>query len=141
MDDDIAFTRLDPDAGERFQRLRAELGVTSFGINLVTMQAGERSRIHLHERQEEVYLVLEGELTLAVEGKDHPLGEGEVARVAPAVRRQLVNRRPQRLVVLALGGATEHDPRDAKAFDSWESTEPRSPADVPFPDPLPITPT
>ncbi len=138
MDDGVSFTRLDPDTGERFQRLRAELGVTSFGLNLITLQPGERSRVHAHERQEEVYLVLEGELSLTIEGEDHTLAVGDLARVAPAVRRQLVNRRPSRLQVLALGGANEHDGRDARAYVSWESREPRSPADVPFPDPLPI---
>lgn len=31
---DVAFTALDLDASERFQSLRRELGVTTFGINL-----------------------------------------------------------------------------------------------------------
>ena len=73
-DSEVTFAELDPDTGERFQRLRRELGVQSFGLNLLTLQPGQRSRVHVHEQQEEVYLVLEGELTLIVEGADHALG-------------------------------------------------------------------
>src|SRR3954463_10134765 len=109
---DIAFTSLAPGSGERFQPLRRELGVTSFGLNLITLQPRERGRVHAHERQEEVYLVLEGELTLVVEGTEHVLGRGRLARVGPAVRRQLVNRGGERVVLVALGGAGEHEGRD-----------------------------
>jgi uncharacterized cupin superfamily protein len=135
---DVAFTKLDPDTGERFQALRRELGVGSFGINLITLQPRERGRVHLHERQEEVYLVLEGELALIVEGQEHALGPGAVARVGPAVRRQLVNRGPERVVMLALGGAGDHVGRDGRAWVDWdEGGEGRSPQDVPLPDDLP----
>ncbi|MDX6703317.1 MAG: hypothetical protein QOF26_3543, partial [Baekduia sp.] len=54
---DVTFATLDPDSGERFQRLRAELGVTGFGMNLITLQPRQRGRIHAHRQQEEVYLV------------------------------------------------------------------------------------
>src|SRR5258705_7278816 len=105
----IAFATLAPESGERFQTLRRELGVHSFGMNLITLQARERGRIHAHQRQEEVYLVLEGELTLLVEGTDeHVLQRGRLARVGPSVRRQLVNRGPERLLLLAVGAASEH---------------------------------
>lgn len=52
-------------APERFHRLRKPLGVTSFGINQMVLEPGQRMRIHLHEQQEEVYLVLAGRLTIA----------------------------------------------------------------------------
>ena len=96
--------RSTPTAGERFVSLRRALGVTSFGINQMVLEPRQRGRIHRHERQEEVYLVLEGTLTLLVEGEEQALERGELVRVAPAVRRQLVNRGPERLVMLALGG-------------------------------------
>jgi uncharacterized cupin superfamily protein len=66
MESEIARTRLDPDAGEHFLSLRRRLGVTSFGMNQLVLQPGQRGRIHRHARQEEVYLVLEGRLTLLV---------------------------------------------------------------------------
>jgi uncharacterized cupin superfamily protein len=137
MNDGISFTRLAP-GSERFQTLRSELGVSSFGMNLITLEPGQCGRIHSHEQQEEVFLVLEGELALGVEGEEHQLGDGELVRVAPGVRRQLVNRRPQRLVLLALGGAGEHVGRDGAAFAAWDSAESTSPRDTPMPDDVPI---
>jgi mannose-6-phosphate isomerase-like protein (cupin superfamily) len=135
---DITFATLDPDTGERFQPLRRELGVSSFGMNLITLQPGERGRIHVHERQEEVYVVTEGELTLGVEGAEHTIPAGDAVRVPPAVRRQLVNRGPGRVVLIALGGDGEHQGRDGRAWTSWdEEGEGRSPQDVPLPDDLP----
>jgi uncharacterized cupin superfamily protein len=137
-DPDIAFAALDRDSGERFQRLRHDLGVGSFGLNLIVLQPGERGRIHAHEHQEEVYLVLEGELTLVVDGDEHRLGPDRLVRVGPSVRRQLVNAGSQRVVLLALGGAGEHVGRDGRAWTSWDEGGPgRAPQDLPLPPDLP----
>jgi uncharacterized cupin superfamily protein len=134
---DIAFAALDRDSGERFQALRRELGVSSFGMNLIVLQPGQRGRIHAHERQEEVYLVLEGELTLVVEGGEHVLGPDRLVRVGPEVRRQLIGAGPERVVLLALGGAGEHAGRDGLAWESWQDEGPgRPPQDIPLPDDL-----
>jgi mannose-6-phosphate isomerase-like protein (cupin superfamily) len=136
-DSSVHLATLDPD-GDWFQPLRRELGVTSFGINQITLEPKRRLRVHLHERQEEVYLVLSGELTVIVEGEEHVLGEGDLVRVAPKLRRQLTNPSSGRTVVLALGGAGEHESRDARAWTSWdEEGEGRSPQEVPLPDDLP----
>lgn len=135
---DLTFASLQLDTAERFVLLRRELAVSAFGMNLIVLQPRERGRIHAHERQEEVYLVLEGELTLGVEGEEHRLGSGDLVRVAPSVRRQLINRGSQRLALLALGGSGEHLGRDARAWSSWEEDgEGRPPADVPLPEALP----
>ena len=129
---------LDRDSGERFQRLRSELAVSSFGLNLIVLQPRQRGRVHVHEHQEEVYLVLEGELTLIVEGEEQRLAVDELARVGASVRRQLTNAGPGRLVLLALGGSGEHDGRDARAWASWDEPGPgRAPAEVPNPEDLP----
>jgi uncharacterized cupin superfamily protein len=137
-DSDVTFAQLDFDHRERFQTLRRELGVSAFGINLIVLQPRERARIHSHDFQEEVYIVLAGELTLGVEGVEHVVGERRVARVGPGVRRQLVNAGRDRLVLLALGGAGEHVGRDGRAWESWEEGGPgRPPPDVPLPTDLP----
>lgn len=138
-DEQIQIASLESD-GELFRRLRGELGVESFGINLLTLRPKQRMRVHLHERQEEVYIPLEGELTLIVEGTEHVLGVGSAARVPAAAKRQLTNPGPQRLVLLALGGSGEHESRDARAWGSWEEAaevEGRSPQEVPLPPDLP----
>ena len=133
MEDGTTTTRLDPDTGERFLPLRRQLGVSSFGMNQIVLQPGQRGRIHRHKRQEEVYVVLEGTLTLVLEGSPTDLAQGELIRVAPQVRRQLVNLGPGRLVLLALGGAGEHQGRDGEAFASWADEQPVSPQELPIP--------
>ncbi|HEV2922967.1 MAG TPA: cupin domain-containing protein [Solirubrobacteraceae bacterium] len=137
-DPDLSFASLEPDGDDRLQPLRRQLGVSSFGLNLIVLEPGQRGRVHAHERQEEVYLVLEGKLTLGVEEAEHQLGRGQLVRVGPSVRRQLTNRGAQRLVVLALGGAGEHHGRDGRAWSGWEEGgEGRPPAEVPLPQDLP----
>jgi mannose-6-phosphate isomerase-like protein (cupin superfamily) len=137
MEDGTTTTRLDPDTGERFLPLRRRLGVSSFGFNQIVLQPGQRGRIHRHQHQEEVYVVLEGTLTIVLEGEDTDLGPHELIRVAPQVRRQLVNRGPGRVVLLALGGATEdwgpHPPRDGEAFADWSDEGPVPPQELSMP--------
>lgn len=137
MEPGIGRARLDLTAAERFVSLRRQLGVTSFGMNQLVLEPRQRSRIHRHAHQEEVYLVLEGTLTLLVEREEHVLARGELVRVAPDLRRQLVNRGPDRVVLLALGGAGEHVGRDGEAFTSWEEERGAPPQEVAMPDDLP----
>ena len=134
MQTGASFTTLDYDAGERFVRLRKDLGVESFGLNLMLLEPGQRGRVHRHERQEEVYVVLEGMLTLELEGGEtHTLEPRDAARVAPDVRRQLSNRGDEQVALLALGGAHPHEGRDGIAFTDWDDDEGKSPQDVPLP--------
>jgi mannose-6-phosphate isomerase-like protein (cupin superfamily) len=138
---DSSFTRtsLALDGDERFVSLRRPLELTGVGLNLIILAPGQRGRVHDHERQEEAYLVWEGTLTLIVEGEAYDLERGELARVGPGVRRQIVNRGPGRCAIIALGATPgAHTGRDGLAWASWEDTDPpRSPQDVPLPDDLP----
>ncbi len=136
---ETTYAKLDRSATVRaFQSLRRELGVEGFGINLVTLGPRERGRIHSHDVQEEVYLVLTGELTLGLEGEKRLLGPDEIARVPAGLRRQLVNAGTVPLVLLALGGSGEHAGRDGHAWGSWEEPGPGlPPQEVPLPDDLP----
>ena len=138
-EDGSARTRLDAESPERFVSLRRALGVTSFGINPMLLRPGERGRIHRHHNQEEVYLVLEGTLSLFVEGEEATLEPGEVIRVAPGVKRQLVNRGPGPLHLLAIGGAGEHEGRDGMAFTDWDATDSVSPQEMAMPEDLPAS--
>jgi uncharacterized cupin superfamily protein len=139
LPDGVGVATLGGEPVERFLRLRAPLGITSFGLNKLVLAPGERNRIHRHTVQEEVYLVLSGELNLGLEGVEHRFGVGELVRVAPHVRRQLVNRGPGVLELLVIGSMTdrEHAPRDAEAFPAWDAVEPGTPQTVPVPDDLP----
>jgi uncharacterized cupin superfamily protein len=136
----VTFSALKRSSSERFQSLRRELGVRGFGINLIVLQPGQRGRIHAHQQQEEVYLVIEGELTLMIDGAAHVLGPDRLARVPASVRRQLVNAGSARLALLALGGSGEHVGRDARAWSSWDQRGPgAAPQEVPLPDDLPVS--
>ena len=137
MNTGVSYARIDMTGTERFVSLRQELGVTSFGMNLILLHAGARGRIHKHAKQEEVYLVLEGRLSLSIEGVERDMNIGELARVGPEVRRQLINRGPGKLAILALGGAGEHIGRDGTAYVSWNSTEGAPPQETPLPEDLP----
>ena len=133
----FSVARLDPATTERFVSLRRALGVSSFGMNQMRLAPGERGRLHRHEHQEEVYLVLKGRLTVELEREEHDLVEGELMRVGPGLRRRLLNRGPDVCLVLALGGAGEHVGRDAEAYADWDEAEGRPPQEVPLPDDLP----
>ena len=69
METGTSRTKLDPDGEESFVSLRRALGVTSFGMNQLVLAPRQRGRIHRHQRQEEVYLVLEGTLALGGDGE------------------------------------------------------------------------
>ncbi len=133
----VGRTKLDPDSPERFVGLRKQLGASCFGLNQMNLQPGQRGRIHRHKRQEEVYLVLEGVLTVSVEATEHRLGEGELMRVGPEVRRQLINRSGERCVFIAIGGANEHQGRDGEAFENWDAEHGSPPGELPLPEDLP----
>jgi mannose-6-phosphate isomerase-like protein (cupin superfamily) len=137
MEDGIATTRLDDTSPERFIGLRRALGVTSFGMNQMLLRPGQRGRIHAHARQEEVYLVLSGRLTVEIEGTPHDLEAGERMRVGPGIRRRVVTLGPALCSVLALGAAGVHEGRDATAYPEWEDTEGGTPQEIPLPDDLP----
>ncbi len=139
MSDDLSFARLDFATSERFQLLRRELDVTTLGLNLIVLKPGGRGRIHRHERQEEVFLVLAGRLTLATEGEERDLEQWEIVRVAPHVRRQIINRGPGDCALLALGSANAHEGRDGTAFTAWEDSTGGAPQEIPLPDDLPAS--
>jgi quercetin dioxygenase-like cupin family protein len=139
-DTTVTSAALDPVPGERFARLSEPLGIRGFGANLITLQPRQRGRIHRHLRQEEVYVVLEGALTIALEGEERTYGEREIVRVPPEVKRQLMNRGAAPAVFLALGCAGDHAQAggDGIGWPSWDDTgEGISPRDLPAPTDLP----
>lgn len=97
--------------------------------------AGQRMRIHRHRRQEEVYLVLEGRLTVTIDGEETELGAGELMRVAPVVRRQLVNHGSRRAVLIARA-PTASTRAGMRRRSRPGRSRPAPPADVPLPDDL-----
>lgn len=75
-----------------FKRARAELGVESFGMQIIDMPPNyERYPEHDHEHdgQEEVFITLRGDGEIEIGGERFPLDPDHVARVAPGTKRKV----------------------------------------------------
>lgn len=91
---------------------RDPLGCDNLGMTLLELEPNGKGRAHDHadEGEEEVYLVIDGELTLHLGGtKDDPdktetVAAGEAIRVSPDTFRQLHNHSDERIKV-AIAGA------------------------------------
>jgi uncharacterized cupin superfamily protein len=102
--------------GPGFRKVRRALGVTAFGVNAVVLPAGFTSRRHYHERQEELYLVLRGEIEFEFgDGGRRTLGPGGLARVSPATVRRLRNTSDsEEATYFCVGGADGYVGRDGQ---------------------------
>lgn len=93
--------------GGGYVRARASLGVTAFGMQIIDLPPDSREMSpehdHLHDGQEEVYVLLGGSCDLDVAGGTLSLGDGMLVRVGPGERRRLRSG-PAGARVLALGG-------------------------------------
>jgi mannose-6-phosphate isomerase-like protein (cupin superfamily) len=75
-----------------FKRARAELGVESFGLQVIDMPPNyENYPEHDHEQdgQEEVYVTLRGEGEIEIAGERFPLDSDHMARVGPGISRKV----------------------------------------------------
>src|SRR3954464_12303095 len=77
--------------GPGFRKIRGPLGVTAFGVNAIVLPPAYATNPHHHETQEELYVVLDGEIELTLGGQARTLGPGGLARVDPATVRSLRN--------------------------------------------------
>ena len=100
--------------GPGFRKVRQALDVTAFGVNAVVLPPGYVTRRHFHERQEELYLVLDGEVEFEFgDGETHLLGPGGLARVSPPTVRQLRNASDSEpATYFCVGGADGYVGRD-----------------------------
>jgi quercetin dioxygenase-like cupin family protein len=91
--------------GGVFRRARAALGVTSFGMQILELPPTAVSDEHDHSgsMQEEVYVVLDGDGEITVDGERQQLDPETLVRVGPLARRQ-VRAGSNGLRLLALGG-------------------------------------
>jgi|SRR4051794_13436323 mannose-6-phosphate isomerase-like protein (cupin superfamily) len=105
--------------GGGFKRARAELGVESFGMQVIDMPPGfENYPEHDHSdgAQEEVYVVLRGSAEIDVEGERIPIDTDTLIRVGPGTKRKIYPG-AEGVRVLALGGTK------GKAYEAGEFTK------------------
>lgn len=89
-----------------FKRARAELGVESFGMQVIDMPPDFRNypeHDHTHDNQEEVFLAMRGGGEIEIDGERFPLDDSHVARVAPEAKRKIWPG-PDGIRVVILGG-------------------------------------
>ena len=118
--DGYAVGKLD-DMGEGygFRKVRKELGVTAFGVNAIVMPPGYTANAHSHEEQEELYICLDGQLSLEFEdGTTHVLEPGDMARVDAATVRRMGNPGSGDLTYVCIGGKDGYVGRDGKRPES-----------------------
>jgi hypothetical protein len=92
------------------RRARAELGVTAWGMQVLTLPPSwDGYPLHNHDagafdpNQEEVYIPLEGGATLVADGDEYELRPGVMARVGPTQLRRILPG-PDGVRLIALGG-------------------------------------
>jgi mannose-6-phosphate isomerase-like protein (cupin superfamily) len=92
--------------GGAFKRARAELGVESFGLQVLDFPPNATQHPehdHSSDGQEEVYIALSGSGEIVIEGERHRLDPETFVRVGPGVKRKIyTGDEPMRL--LAIGG-------------------------------------
>jgi uncharacterized cupin superfamily protein len=100
-------------SGPGFRKIRGELGVTEFGVNAIVLPPAYESRRHFHERQQELYVVLRGEIEFRLGDERRVLGPGGLARVDAETVRSLYNTSPtDEAMYLCVGGAGGYVGRD-----------------------------
>lgn len=106
--------------GKHERRLAILVGLTQFGVNLVTLEPSSQSSLrHWHEAEDEFVYVMEGELTLVDENGEHRLQAGSFAGFPAGIANahQFVNKSASNASFLVVGsrrpgGETIHYPDD-----------------------------
>ena len=130
---DLTVKRLDEfDAvfGGGMRRVRAGLGVTSFGIQVIELPPNFThypQHDHTHDEQEEVYTALSGSATLQAGDQEHEIEPGVFARVGPGEKRKLVTG-DEGVRIIAIG-AVPGKPYEPPEFTEEGAAEPPAPKD------------
>jgi len=100
-------------SGPGFRKIRGPLGVTAFGINGIVLPPSYTTNLHHHERQEEVYIVIDGSIEFTLGDESRVLGPGGIARVDAATVRSLRNTSPDaEATYICVGGEGGYVGRD-----------------------------
>lgn len=99
------FERMDGSGDCTWLLARKALGTAAFGYNLVEIAPG--GQIPEHDEsgsgQVELYMILEGEATMRLDGEDHPAPAGTFASIEPAATRTILNRSEGPVLAMLIG--------------------------------------
>jgi len=112
-----AFGSIDEMGDGVFRKVRRELGVTAFGVNVLVLPAGAEGRPHYHEEQDELYFVHSGRGRFDLPGESRELGPGGLCHVESTTPRQLTNVGDEDLVLLVVGAKGGYVERDGAPAD------------------------
>ena len=107
-----------PDWPATWKSVRHHFGITSFGVNAVTKDAGNVLIPEHDEResgQEELYFVHAGEVQATLDGEAVTIPAGGMVSVGPAVRRK-IEATASPTTLIAVGGT----PGKAYEVGDWE---------------------
>ena len=111
--------------GPGFRKVRRELDVTAFGVNAIVLPEGYDAGAHYHDKQEELYLVLSGQIEMTLNDEvSFLLGPGAMARVDPPTTRHVRNVADGESTYIVFGGKDGYVGRDGKTADGSEITRP-----------------
>ncbi len=99
-------------SGRTKQRLGEAVGLSNFGVNLVTLQPGSRSSIrHWHSHQDEFIYIVRGEVTLVTNSGETSLQAGNMAGfpAGKADGHHLINYANSIAIYLEIGDRTADD--------------------------------
>ncbi len=107
-----AFGSIDEMGDGAFRKVRRELGVTAFGVNVLVLAPGIVGRPHYHDEQDELYFVHKGRARFEVGGESRELGPGDMCHVESTTPRRLTNIGDEDLVMLVVGAKDGYVGRD-----------------------------
>ena len=103
--------------GFGFRKVRRELGVTAFGVNIVVYPPRYEGFQHFHDTQDELYFVHSGSARLEVGDEVRELGPGAIVHVESTTPRKFSNAGDEPLVLLVVGGKDGYVERDGHMVD------------------------
>ena len=113
-----------PAAGVGYRMVRRELGITAFGINAFTANAGEHL-IEEHDetgsgagRHEELYVVIAGHARFTIDGSEHDAPAGTLVFLPDPASHRMAIALADGTTAIALGGT----PGRAYQVSPWEAT-------------------
>lgn len=99
------FERMEGSGDATWLLARKACGTTAFGYNLVEIAPG--GQIPEHDEsgsgQVELYVILEGEAVMRLDGEDHPAPAGTFASIEPAATRTILNRSDAPVTAMLIG--------------------------------------
>jgi uncharacterized cupin superfamily protein len=99
------FEEMEGSGGATWRLARKTLGAEAFGFNVVDIEAGGEIPAHDHsgDNQEEVFIILEGDGTIVIDGEEHDAPAGTFCRFAPEVNRTIRNKSDGNVRALLIG--------------------------------------